>query len=117
MYAKCVKRILDFCLSLTAIIILSPLLLALTVIGAISMKGNPFFAQKRPGKDEIIFRLIKFRSMTDERDADGELLPDVQRLTRYGRFLRKTSLDELPELLNILAGQMAIVGPRPLAVQ
>ena len=117
MYAKCVKRILDFCLSLTAIIVLSPLLLALTVIGAISMKGNPFFAQKRPGKDEKIFRLIKFRSMTDERDADGELLPDVQRLTRYGRFLRKTSLDELPELLNILAGQMAIVGPRPLAVQ
>lgn len=117
MYAKCVKRILDFLLSLTALLVLSPLLLALTVIGAVKMKGNPFFTQPRPGKDEKVFRLIKFRSMTSERDAEGRLLPDVRRLTRYGRFLRATSADELPELLNILAGQMSLVGPRPLQVQ
>jgi len=117
MYAKYIKRILDFFLSLTALIVLSPLFLALTVIGAVTMKGNPFFAQPRPGRNEKIFCLIKFRSMTEEYDAEGNLLPDAQRLTRYGRFLRATSADELPELLNILAGQMALVGPRPLAVQ
>lgn len=117
MYAKCFKRILDFLLSLTALLLLSPLLLVLSVIGAVTMKGNPFFTQRRPGKDEKIFRLIKFRSMTAECDAEGKLLPDVQRLTRYGRFLRATSADELPELLNILAGQMSLVGPRPLQVQ
>ena len=117
MYAKCVKRILDFFLSLIALLLLSPLLLALTVIGAIEMKGNPFFAQPRPGRNEKIFRLIKFRSMTDACDEAGNLLPDAERLTRYGRFLRATSADELPELLNILAGQMSLVGPRPLAVQ
>ncbi len=117
MYAKCIKRILDFFLSLTALLVLSPLLLALTVIGAIEMKGNPFFMQPRPGRNEKIFRLIKFRSMTDACDDEGTPLPDAERLTRYGRFLRATSADELPELLNILAGQMALVGPRPLAVQ
>lgn len=117
MYAKCFKRILDFLLSLTALLLLSPLLLVLSVIGAVTMKGNPFFTQRRPGKDEKIFRLIKFRSMTAECDAEGKLLPDAQRLTRYGRFLRATSADELPELLNILAGQMSLVGPRPLQVQ
>ena len=117
MYAKCIKRILDFFLSLTALILLSPLLLALTVIGAIEMKGNPFFTQLRPGRNEKIFRLIKFRSMTNERDAAGNLLPDAQRLTRYGHFLRATSIDELPELMNILVGQMALIGPRPLTVK
>ena len=81
------------------------------------MKGNPFFTQPRPGKDERIFRLIKFRTMTNARDAEGNLLPDAQRLTRYGRFLRSTSIDELPELLNILIGDMSLIGPRPLAVQ
>ncbi len=117
MYAKCIKRILDFLISLTALILLSPLLLALIVTGAVKFRGNPFFTQPRPGRNEKIFRMIKFRSMTNARDAEGNLLPDAERLTRYGRFLRATSADELPELLNILAGQMALVGPRPLAVQ
>jgi len=114
MYAKCFKRVLDFVLSLLALIVLSPVLLVLTVLGAVKMKGNPFFTQLRPGKDEKIFKLIKFRSMTCEKDKDGKLLPDTQRLTRYGKILRATSLDELPELINILKGDMSIVGPRPL---
>nr|MBR4279993.1 sugar transferase [Clostridia bacterium] len=117
MYAKYVKRLLDIVLSFCAIIVLLPVLLILTVLGAIKMKGNPFFTQLRPGKDEKIFRLIKFRSMTCERDIDGNLLPDDQRLTRYGKILRSTSLDELPELFNILKGDMSIVGPRPLLVR
>lgn len=117
MYAKYVKRPMDFCLSLAALIVLFPVLLVLTVLGAIKMKGNPFFTQLRPGKDEKIFKLIKFRSMTCERDENGNLLPDEQRLTKYGKFLRSTSLDELPELFNILKGDMSIVGPRPLLVE
>lgn len=117
MYAKCFKRIIDFTLSLIALIVLSPILLILTVIGAIAMKGNPFFTQLRPGKNERIFRLIKFRTMSNAKDKDGNLLPDDIRLNKYGRFLRSTSLDELPELLNILKGDMAIVGPRPLLVE
>lgn len=117
MYAKVWKRVLDFVLSLMALIVLSPVLLALTVIGAIKMKGNPFFTQLRPGKDEKIFKLVKFRSMTVEKDRDGNLLPDEKRLTKYGKFLRASSLDELPELWNILKGDMSIVGPRPLLVQ
>lgn len=114
MYARFWKRLLDFLLALTALLILSPLLLLLTVAGAVAMRGNPFFAQLRPGRGERIFRLIKFRTMSDRRDASGALLPDGERLNGYGRFLRKTSLDELPELFNILVGQMALVGPRPL---
>ena len=117
MYGKCLKRVADFLLSLMAILVLSPILLILTVLGAIKMKGNPFFTQLRPGKNEKIFKLIKFRSMTCEKDADGNLLPDEQRLTKYGKLLRSTSLDELPELINILLGHMSIVGPRPLLVQ
>jgi lipopolysaccharide/colanic/teichoic acid biosynthesis glycosyltransferase len=117
MYAKYIKRILDFVLSLGAVAVLSPVLLVLTVLGAVKMKGNPFFTQLRPGKNEKIFRLIKFRTMTCEKDENGKLLPDDQRLTKYGKFLRSTSLDELPELFNILVGQMSIVGPRPLLVQ
>ena len=117
MYAKCIKRILDFCIALTALLVLSPVLIILTVLGAVKMKGNPFFTQLRPGKGEKIFRLIKFRTMTCEKDADGNLLPDEVRLTKYGRFLRSTSLDELPELVNILLGQMSLVGPRPLLVR
>ncbi len=116
MYARFFKRILDFCLSLTALIVLFPVLLVLTVLGAVKMKGNPFFTQLRPGKDEKIFKLIKFRSMTCEKDADGNLLPDEKRLTRYGRILRSTSLDELPELINILKGDMSIVGERDIIV-
>ncbi len=117
MYSRYIKRPLDFFLSLCAIIALSPLFVILTIVGAIKMKGNPFFTQLRPGKDEKIFRLIKFRTMTCETDADGNPLPDEQRLVPYGRFLRSTSLDELPELFNILKGDMAIVGPRPLLVK
>lgn len=117
MYAKFFKRIIDFCLSLVGIIVLSPLLLILMILGTVFMKGNPFFTQLRPGKDEKIFKLIKFRTMDNRKDADGNLLPDDVRLNKYGRFLRSTSLDELPELFNILKGDMAIVGPRPLLVQ
>ena len=117
MYAKCFKRVIDFFLSLFTLLVLSPVFLLLSVIGAIKMKGNPYFIQERPGRNERIFKLIKFRTMTNERGADGELLPDEDRLISYGKFLRSTSLDELPELLNILLGQMAIIGPRPLLVK
>ncbi|MBQ9131945.1 MAG: sugar transferase [Clostridia bacterium] len=122
MYAFFFKRILDFILSLIALAVLSPLLLILTVVGAIQMKGNPFFTQPRPGKknkngQEKIFKMIKFRTMTNETDKNGEPLPDEIRLNRYGKFLRSTSLDELPELINILKGDLSIVGPRPLLVK
>lgn len=117
MYTKYIKRILDVILSGCALLVLSPVLLVLTVLGAIMMKGNPFFTQLRPGKDEQIFRLVKFRTMSCQKDQDGNLLPDEQRLNKYGKFLRSTSLDELPELLNIFIGNMSIVGPRPLLVQ
>ncbi|WP_036608073.1 sugar transferase [Oribacterium sp. P6A1] len=116
MYAEFYKRILDFILAFCAIIILLPLLLALTIIGTIKMKGNPFFTQERPGLHEEVFKLIKFRTMTNDKDKDGNFLPDEIRLNGYGKFLRSTSLDELPELLNILCGQLSIVGPRPLLV-
>lgn len=117
MYACFFKRFLDFILSLVGILCLSPLLLVLTVVGYIKMKGNPFFTQERPGLHEKIFKLVKFRTMTNEKDANGELLPDEQRLNSYGRFLRSTSMDELPELYNILKGDMSIIGPRPLLVR
>ena len=116
-YEKYIKRILDAVLSFFGLLVLSPLLLVLTIAGAAIMKGNPFFTQLRPGKDEKIFRLVKFRSMTCETDSAGNLLPDAQRLTRYGQFLRASSLDELLELWNILKGDMSIVGPRPLLVE
>lgn len=111
------KRFYDILLSSLALILLSPVLLILTVLGAIKMKGNPFFTQLRPGKNEKIFKLIKFRTMTCEKDENGDLLPDEKRLTRYGKILRSTSLDELPELINILLGHMSIVGPRPLLIR
>ena len=123
MYAKCLKRVMDFTLSLIALIVLSPVLLILIIVGAIAMGGNPFFVQPRPGKinkrtgQEKIFKLIKFRTMTNAKDRDGNLLPDDKRLIKYGRILRSTSLDELPELLNILKGDMSIVGPRPQLVR
>ena len=116
-YKQFFKRFYDIVLSGLAIIVLSPVLLILTILGAIKMKGNPFFTQERPGKNEKVFKLIKFRSMTCEKDANGELLPDEKRLTKYGKILRSTSLDELPELFNIFKGDMSIVGPRPLLVQ
>ena len=111
MYAKYIKRPLDFILALIAFIVLLPLLIVLTILGAIMMSGNPFFVQPRPGKNERIFKLIKFRTMTNKKDKSGNLLPDEERLTRYGKFLRSTSLDELPELINIIKGDMSIVGP------
>lgn len=117
MYRNFVKRILDFLLSLTAILLLSPVLLILIIVGVIKMGGNPFFTQERPGKYGRIFKLVKFKSMNNKKDENGELLPDNLRLTSYGKFIRNTSLDELPELVNILKGDMAIVGPRPLLVK
>ena len=117
MYARFLKRLLDFLLALASVVILSPLYLVLAAVGAVMMKGNPFFTQARPGRHEKVFRLVKFRTMTNEKGPDGKLLPDAERLNGYGRFLRASSLDELPELFNILIGQMALVGPRPLLVQ
>ena len=117
MYAKFFKRAIDFILSLCALIVLSPLLVILTIVGAICMKGNPFFIQKRPGKNERIISLLKFRTMTNEKDKDGKLLPDEIRLVSYGKFLRSTSLDELPSLINILIGDLSIIGPRPLLIE
>ena len=117
MYSIFFKRFIDFTLSLLAVIFLSPLLLLLMIVGFIAMSGNPFFTQQRPGKNEKIFKLIKFRTMNNKKDKEGSLLPDEVRLTKYGEFLRSTSLDELPELFNILKGDMSIVGPRPLLVK
>ncbi|MBQ8739420.1 MAG: sugar transferase [Clostridia bacterium] len=117
MYRQFFKRFYDILLSGLAILALSPILLVLIVLGAIKMKGNPFFTQLRPGKNEKIFKLVKFRTMTNEKDENGNLLSDDKRLTRYGKILRSTSLDELPELFNIFVGHMSIVGPRPLLVE
>lgn len=108
---------MDIFLSTLALILLSPILLVLTVLGTCLMKGNPFYIQHRPGKNEKIFPMIKFRSMTEEKDGQGNYLPDAQRMTKYGHFIRATSLDELPELLNIFVGHMSIVGPRPQLVR
>ncbi len=117
MYTKVFKRMLDFIISLFGIVVLSPLFLILIIIGTVKMKGNPFFTQERPGYREKIFKLVKFRTMTNEKDENGNLLPDEKRLIPYGKFLRSTSLDEIPELFNILKGDMAIIGPRPLLVR
>ena len=117
MYAKYIKRILDFTLSLLALIVLSPLMLVIYILVRIKLGKPAIFKQKRPGKNEKIFTLYKFRTMTDEKDEQGNLLPDEKRLTKFGKFLRSTSLDELPELINIIKGDMAIVGPRPLLVE
>ena len=123
MYAKFFKRVMDFVLSLMALLVLSPILLILIIVGSIAMRGNPFFTQMRPGRigkktgKEKIFKLVKFRTMSNKKDENGNLLPDEQRLNKYGKFLRSTSLDELPELVNILKGDMSIVGPRPQLVR
>lgn len=123
LYRQFFKRFYDIILSGIAIIVLSPVLIILTIVGAIKMKGNPFFTQFRPGKknrktgEEKIFKLIKFRTMTCEKDENGNLLPDEKRLTKYGKLLRSTSLDELPELFNIFIGHMSIIGPRPQLVK
>ena len=117
MYAKYIKRMLDFILSLIALIVSSPLMIIIGILVRIKLGKPVIFKQKRPGKNEKIFTLYKFRTMTDEKDEQGNLLADEKRLTKFGKFLRSTSLDELPELWNILKGEMAIVGPRPLLVE
>ncbi|MDE6739583.1 MAG: sugar transferase [Lachnospiraceae bacterium] len=116
MYKNCIKRWLDFLLSLCGIIVLSPVLLVLCILVRVKLGSPVLFRQERPGRDEKIFTLCKFRTMTDEKDENGKLLPDAVRLTKFGKFLRGTSLDELPELFNILKGDMSIIGPRPLLV-
>ena len=118
MYKNFLKRFLDFWISLIALICISPILLVVTIWLHFANKGaGAFFFQERPGKDAKIFKVIKYKTMTDERDADGNLLPDEQRLTKVGKFVRSTSIDELPQLINVLKGDMALIGPRPLLVQ
>lgn len=117
MYEKYIKRWMDFVLSLVAVIVLSPIILIVAVLVRVKLGSPVLFRQRRPGKDEKIFEMFKFRTMTDERDEQGKLLPDEKRLTKFGKFLRSTSLDELPELFNILKGDMSIIGPRPLLVE
>ncbi len=118
MYKHFFKRVLDFCIALIGLICISPILLVVTIWLHFANKGaGAFFLQERPGKDAKIFKVIKFKTMTDERDAEGKLLPDAQRLTKVGKFVRSTSIDELPQLVNVLKGDMALIGPRPLLVQ
>ena len=118
MYKHFFKRFLDFWISLIVLIIISPILLVITIWLHFANKGaGAFFFQERPGKDAKIFKVIKFKTMTDERDAEGNLLPDEERLTKVGKFVRSTSIDELPQLINVLKGDMALIGPRPLLPQ
>ena len=118
MYKHFFKRFFDFCISLIALICISPILIVVTIWLHFANKGaGAFFFQERPGKDAKIFKVIKFKTMTDERDAEGNLLPDADRLTKVGRFVRSTSIDELPQLINVMKGDMALIGPRPLLVQ
>lgn len=118
MYRHYFKRVFDFCISLVALIIISPILMVIAIWLHFANKGaGAFFFQERPGKDAKIFKVIKFKTMTDERDAEGNLLPDEQRLTKVGKFVRSTSIDELPQLINVLKGDMALIGPRPLLPQ
>lgn len=117
MYKHFFKRIIDIMVAFIGFTLLSPIFLLITIILFLTNRGNPFFIQKRPGKSERIFKVIKFKTMTDTRDADGNLLPDEKRLTKIGRFIRKTSLDEIPQLLNVLKGDMSLIGPRPLSIK
>jgi lipopolysaccharide/colanic/teichoic acid biosynthesis glycosyltransferase len=117
MYAHFLKRFVDFFLALIGFIVLFPVFLIVTILLFIANNGKPFFLQPRPGKNERIFKVIKFKTMNDKRDATGNLLPDSERLTAIGRFVRKTSLDEIPQLLNVVKGDMSLVGPRPLLVE
>ena len=118
MYKRCLKRVIDFILVFIVLAVIWPILLLITIWLHFANKGaGAFFTQERPGKNEKIFRVIKFKTMTDERDTDGNLLPDAQRLTKVGRFVRSTSIDELPQLINVLKGDMALIGPRPLLPQ
>ncbi|MDR0506972.1 MAG: sugar transferase [Dysgonamonadaceae bacterium] len=117
MYRNCIKCLLDFILSLSGFIIISPIFLIVTVLLCFANNGKPFFFQPRPGKNEKIFKVIKFKTMNDKKDASGNLLPDAERLTRIGGFIRKTSLDEIPQLINVIKGNMSLIGPRPLMPQ
>lgn len=117
MYQNTFKRLLDFLLSLTGFILLAPIFFVVTMLLFLANNGRPFFLQPRPGKDEHIFKVIKFKTMNDKKDAQGNLLPDADRLTVIGKFVRKTSLDEIPQLLNVIKGDMSLVGPRPLLVE
>lgn len=118
MYKNCFKRMIDCCLAMVAIVVLSPVMAAVAVLLAVANKGaGVVFTQTRPGKKGRLFKVMKFKTMTDERDEDGNLLPDAQRLTKTGKFIRSTSLDELPQLFNVLKGDMALIGPRPLLPQ
>jgi lipopolysaccharide/colanic/teichoic acid biosynthesis glycosyltransferase len=117
MYKSFLKRVIDFLVSFVALVLLCPLLLVLTLFLTLANQGKPFFFQARPGKNGTLFKIIKFKTMNDKKDANGNLLSDAQRLTKVGAFARKTSLDELPQLLNVLKGDMSLIGPRPLLVQ
>ena len=117
MYKHFLKNLLDFFIAFTALLVLSPLLIPITVLLALANNGKPFFFQKRPGKNGRIFSIIKFKTMTDEKDGNGDLLPDEKRLTAVGKFVRKTSIDEIPQLINVLKGNMSLIGPRPLLPQ
>lgn len=117
MYKNFTKPLIDFVIAFLALLILSPLLLLVTIVLAIANKGNPFFFQKRPGERGKIFQIVKFRTMTNEKNSNGKLLPDAQRLTGVGKLVRKTSIDEIPQLLNVIKGEMSLVGPRPLLPQ
>jgi lipopolysaccharide/colanic/teichoic acid biosynthesis glycosyltransferase len=114
MYKLVIKSIIDFCVSLVVLIVLFPILFGVTILLFIANDGNPFFFQLRPGKNEKLFRIVKFKTMNDKEDSDGNLLPDAYRLTKIGQLVRKTSLDELPQLINVLKGDMSLIGPRPL---
>lgn len=117
MYKSFFKRFFDFCVSFFVLLFISPIFLILILFLAIANNGKPFFVQRRPGKNERIFSIVKFKTMNDKKDATGNLLPDAERLTKVGLFVRKTSLDEIPQLLNVLSGQMSLIGPRPLLPQ
>ncbi|WP_282018303.1 sugar transferase [Salegentibacter mishustinae] len=117
MYKHFLKNLIDFFIAFTALLVLSPLLIPITVLLALANNGKPFFFQKRPGKNERIFNIVKFKTMTDEKDENGNLLPDEKRLTAVGKFVRKTSIDEVPQLINVLKGNMSLIGPRPLLPQ
>ena len=117
MYRSFFKRVLDFCISFTVLVLISPLFLILIIFLAIANQGKPFFVQRRPGKNEKIFSIVKFKTMNDKKDDQGNLLPDKDRITKVGAFVRKTSLDEIPQLLNVLKGEMSLIGPRPLIIE
>lgn len=117
MYKAVFKRFIDFAAALIGLLVLSPILLLVIIFLSIANKGKPFFFQLRPGRNGKVFKIVKFKTMTDERDAAGELLPDEKRMTSIGSFVRKTSLDEIPQLINVLKGEMSLIGPRPLLVQ